>query len=108
MGGGQTLTLAFSRPELFRYVAAMSAAANGITEARYPAVFKDPSVLNQQFKVFWVGIGKDDTLTGPSNTALHDALSKAGITHTYAVGEGRHEWTVWRQHLRDVAPLLFK
>jgi len=108
MGGGQTLTLAFSRPELFRYVAAMSAAANGITEARYPAVFKDPSVLNKQFKVFWVGIGKDDTLTGPSNTALHDALSKAGITHTYAVGEGRHEWTVWRQHLRDVAPLLFK
>jgi len=108
MGGGQTLTLAFGRPELFRYVAAMSAAANGITEARYPAVFKDPSVLNQQFKVFWVGIGKDDTLTGPSNTALHDALSKAGITHTYAVGEGRHEWTVWRQHLRDVAPLLFK
>jgi len=108
MGGGQTLTLAFSKPELFRYVAAMSAAANGITEARYLAIFKDPSVVNKQFKVFWVGIGKDDTLTGPSNTALHDALSKAGITHTYAVGEGRHEWTVWRQHLRDVAPLLFK
>jgi enterochelin esterase family protein len=108
MGGGQTLNLAFSRPELFRYVAAMSAAAFGITEARYPAIFKDPSVVNKQFKVFWVGIGKDDTLTGPSNTTLHDALTKAGITHTYALGEGRHEWTVWRQHLRDVTPLLFK
>ena len=108
MGGGQTLNLAFSRPELFRYVAAMSAAAFGITDARYPAIFKDPSVVNKQFKLFWVGIGKDDTLTGPSNTTLHDALTKAGITHTYVLGEGRHEWTVWRQHLRDVTPLLFK
>jgi enterochelin esterase family protein len=108
MGGGQTLTLAFSKPELFRYVAAMSAAANGVTEARYPAIFKDPSVVNRQFKVFWVGIGKDDTLTGPSNRTLDEALTKAGITHTYVVGEGRHEWTVWRQHLRDVAPLLFR
>ena len=108
MGGGQTLTLAFSKPELFRYVAAMSAAANGITEARYPAIFKDPSVVNKQFKVLWVGIGKDDTLTGPSNKTLDEAFTKAGITHTYVVGEGRHEWTVWRQHLRDVAPLMFK
>ena len=108
MGGGQTLTLAFSKPELFRYVAAMSAAANGITEARYPAVFKDPSVVNKRFKVLWIGIGKDDSLTGPSNTTLHDALTKAGITHTYELGEGRHEWSVWRRHLRDVAPLLFK
>jgi len=108
MGGGQTLNLAFSKPELFRYVAAMSAAANGITEARYPAVFKDPSVVNKRFKVLWIGIGKDDSLTGPSNTTLHDALTKAGITHTYELGEGRHEWSVWRRHLRDVAPLLFK
>ena len=108
MGGGQTLTLAFSKPELFRYVAAMSAAAFGITEARYPAHFKDPSLLNKQFKVFWVGIGKDDGLTGPSNTTLNQALTKAGITHTYVLGEGRHEWSVWRNHLREVAPLLFK
>ena len=108
MGGGQTLNLAFSRPELFRYVAAMSAAANGITEARYPALFKDPSAINKQFKVLWIGIGKDDTLTGPSNTTLHDAFTKAGITHTYALGDGRHEWTVWRHHLNEVAPLLFK
>jgi enterochelin esterase family protein len=108
MGGGQTLTLAFSKPELFRYVAAMSAAAFGITEARYPAHFKDPSLLNKQFKVFWVGIGKDDGLTGPSNTTLNHALTKAGITHTYVLGEGRHEWSVWRNHLREVAPLLFK
>ena len=24
-------------------------------------VFKDPSFINKQFKLFWVGVGKDDT-----------------------------------------------
>jgi hypothetical protein len=24
------------------------------------------------------------------------------------VTEGRHEWVIWRHHLREVAPLLFK
>ena len=45
---------------------------------------------------------------GPSAKALDETLTKHNITHTFEVGEGRHEWVVWRHHLRDVAPLLFK
>jgi enterochelin esterase-like enzyme len=108
MGGGQTLNLAFSKPELFRYVVAMSPAANGVNETAYPAVFKDPAVVNKQFKLFWMGVGKDDTLVGPAVKTLDAALTKAGITHTFDVGEGRHEWTVWRSQLNKVAPLLFR
>jgi enterochelin esterase family protein len=108
MGGGHTLNIAFSRPELFRYVAAMSPAANGINEANYPAIFKDPSGINKQFKVFWMGVGKDDTLTGPGDRALNEAFTKANIKHTWKLTEGRHEWTVWRNHLNEVAQLMFK
>ena len=108
MGGGHTLNLAFSRPELFKYVAAMSPAAGGINETGYPATFKDPSGINKQFKVFWMGVGKDDTLTGPGDRALTEALTKAGIKHTFKLTDGRHEWTVWRHHLNEVAPLLFR
>jgi enterochelin esterase family protein len=108
MGGGHTLNIAFSRPELFRYVAAMSPAANGINEQNYPAIFKDPSAINKQFKVFWLGVGKDDTLTGPGDRALNEAFTKANIKHTWKLTEGRHEWTVWRNHLNEVAGLLFK
>jgi enterochelin esterase-like enzyme len=108
MGGGHTLNLAFSRPELFRYVVAMSPAANGINEAGYPAIFKDPSAINKQFKVFWLGVGKDDTLTGPGDRALNEAFVKAKINHTWKLTEGRHEWTVWRNHLNEIAPLMFK
>jgi enterochelin esterase-like enzyme len=45
---------------------------------------------------------------GPSAKTLDEALTKANITHTFQVGEGRHEWMVWRHHLHDVAPLLFQ
>jgi enterochelin esterase family protein len=108
MGGGQSINLAFARPELFRYVALMSPAANGRVADVYPAIFKDPSRLNRQFKLLWVGVGKDDGLTGPGDHAFVEALKKAGITHTFQVREGRHEWTVWRHQLREIAPLLFK
>ena len=108
MGGGQTLNIAFNRPDLFRYVVMMSPAAGPQAEQQYPAIFKDPSGINKQFKLFWIGVGKDDTLVGPGVRALDPVLTKAGIKHTFTIGDGRHEWTVWRHNLNDVAPLLFR
>jgi enterochelin esterase-like enzyme len=108
MGGGQTMNIAFNRPELFRYVVAMSPAAGQVNAQSYPAIFKDPSAINKQFKMFWMAVGKDDTLTGPGDRALDEALTKAAIKHSFKLTEGRHEWTVWRQHLNEIAPLLFR
>ncbi len=108
MGGGQTINIAFSRPELFRYVGLMSPAAGGNFATQYPNAVKDPAAINKQWKLLWMAVGKDDTLTGPGDKVFDEALTKAGIKHEFIVGEGRHEWTVWRYHLRDLAPLLFK
>jgi enterochelin esterase-like enzyme len=108
MGGGQTMNIAFNRPELFRYVVMMSPAAPRTPEQLYPAAFKDPSTLNKQFKLFWMAVGKDDTLTGPGDRDLTKAFEQAGIKHQFKLTDGRHEWTVWRHHLQEVAPLLFK
>jgi enterochelin esterase-like enzyme len=108
MGGGQTMNVAFNRPELFRYVVMMSPAAPRTPDQQYPAHFRDPSALNKQFKLFWMAVGKDDTLTGPGDLELTKALAKAGIKHQFKQTDGRHEWTVWRHHLNEVAPLLFK
>lgn len=107
MGGGQSMNLAFNRPDLFRYVVLMSPAANNVAQ-NYAEFLKTPSVPNKQFKLFWIGVGRDDTLTGPGDKVLDEVLTKAGITHEFVLGDGRHEWTVWRQHLRDVAPRLFR
>lgn len=45
---------------------------------------------------------------GPSAQALHELLTAKGITHTFRLTDGRHEWVVWRHHLNEVAPLLFR
>ena len=108
MGGGQTINLALGRPELFRYVALMSPAASGRVAEFYPAVAKSPDTYNKQFKVFWIGVGKDDGLTGPGDHAFVEALKENGVKQTFVVSPGRHEWTVWRHHLAQVAPLLFQ
>jgi enterochelin esterase family protein len=108
MGGGQTINLAFSKPELFKYVGLMSPAASGRVGEFYPAIVKNPAALNKQFKVFWIGVGKDDALTGPGDHAFVKALEGYGIKQTFVVRPGRHEWTVWRHQLAEFAPLLFR
>jgi enterochelin esterase family protein len=108
MGGGHSINIAFSRPELFRYVALMSPAAGGGVATFYPKIAETPDILNKQFKLFWVGVGKDDGLTGPGDKAFSEALTKIGVKHEFVLTEGRHEWTVWRHYLNDLAPKLFR
>jgi enterochelin esterase-like enzyme len=107
MGGGLTMNLAFNKPELFRYVAIMSM-GNANSEAAFPSFYAKPDAINKQFKLLWIAIGKDDTLIGNNAKALSDTLNAKGIKHTFLVTEGRHEWTVWRHHLNQLAPLLFR
>jgi len=108
MGGGQSINLALAKPELFRYVALMSPAASGRVAEFYPAITTRADAYNKQFKVFWIGVGKDDGLTGPGDHAFDETLKKHGIKHAFVVTPGRHEWTVWRHHLADLAPMLFR
>jgi enterochelin esterase-like enzyme len=108
MGGGQSINVAFNRPELFRYVILMSPLTPQNADQTYPAFFKDPAMPNKQFKLLWLGVGKDDTLVGNGVKSFEAVLTAKGVKHTFVVGEGAHEWTVWRHHLHDVAPMLFR
>jgi enterochelin esterase family protein len=107
MGGGQTAAIGFAHPDLFHSLVIMSAGSNN-ADTNYPEFFKDAAATNKQLKLLWMGIGKDDTLVGASAKALDALLTAKGIKHTFVVGEGRHEWVVWRHHLNEVAPLLFR
>jgi enterochelin esterase family protein len=107
MGGGQSAAIGFANPDTFRSIVIMSAGATN-ADQNYPAFFKDANATNKKLKLLWVGVGKDDKLVMAGTTALRDALTKSGIKHTFRETEGRHEWVVWRHHLREVAPLLFR
>jgi enterochelin esterase-like enzyme len=113
MGGGQAGRFGLKHLETFSHVGIMSAgmagggpAGSSATEA-IAALAADRAKVNKMIDLLWIACGKDDAaLKGAS--ALHQALEKAGIEHTYLETEGAHHWRVWRRYLRDVAPLLFK
>ena len=72
----------------------MSPAASGRVDQVYPGVMKNPASLNKQLKLFWIGVGKDDALTGPGDRAFDaDApRNTASRTHSWrqkAVTSGR-------------------
>jgi enterochelin esterase-like enzyme len=40
---------------------------------------------------------------------ISETLKANGIKHEFVLNPGyRHEWRLWRQHLWDFAPLLFR
>jgi len=108
MGGGQSINVAFNRPELFRYVILMSPATPQAPEQAYSNFFKNPEGMNKQFKLLWIGVGKDDTLVGNGVKNFEAVLTSKTINHRFLITNGAHEWTVWRYQLRDTAPLLFR
>ena len=107
MGGGQTIAIGFSHPDTFHSLVIMSSAAVAADSAAatYPAFFTPAT--NKKIKLLWIGIGKDDGLINGSK-ALDAALTASGVNHIFRITDGRHEWVVWRHHLREVAPLLFR
>ena len=107
MGGSLTMNVAFNRPDLFRYIIIMSSGGQNADQS-YPGFFSDPDAINEQLKLFWIAVGEDDSLVNSGSNALVELLTQYGIDHIYRITEGRHEWTVWRYHLNEFAPLLFK
>jgi enterochelin esterase-like enzyme len=106
MGGGQTIAVGFSHPDTFHWLVIMSAGSAN-ADTTYPEFFK-PEITNKKIRLLWMGVGKDDALVGAGAKTLDEALTKANIKHTFRVTDGRHEWVVWRHHLNEVAPQLFK
>jgi enterochelin esterase family protein len=106
MGGGQTIAVGFTHPDTFHSLVIMSAGSAN-AETTYPDFF-NAATTNKKLKLLWLGVGKDDALVGANAKALDAALTKAGVTHTFRLTEGRHEWVVWRHYLHEVAPLLFR
>jgi enterochelin esterase-like enzyme len=113
MGGGQAGRYGLRHLETFSTVGIMSAGLGGGGAAAatgadpVAALAADAAGANKQIDLLWIACGKEDAAMKGA-AALHDALAKAGIEHTFLETEGAHHWRVWRRYLRDLAPLLFK
>lgn len=106
MGGGQSLYLGLNNLDKFAWIGAFSASAGGLD----PVLTKlsaDVKSTNEQIKLLWIAIGKDDFLL-KTNQEFVQALKDKQIEHQYTETEGRHQWSTWRRYLAEFLPLLFR
>jgi enterochelin esterase family protein len=111
MGGMQTLTLTGNNPSMFGYIGVWSM---GLVDAAAMGLKPDPdqdtkfeTLKKSGYKLYWVGVGKDDFLY-KSVQNLRSELDKHGLIYTYRESTGGHTWANWRIYLSEFAPQLFK
>jgi enterochelin esterase family protein len=111
MGGMQTLTLTGNYPMMFGYIGVMSM---GLVDAATMGLKPDPdqdkkfeTLKNSGYKLYWVGVGKDDFLY-KSVQSLRSSLDKHGLKYIYRESTGGHSWANWRIYLSEFAPQLFR
>ena len=104
MGGLESLTVGLDHPELFAWVGGMSAAVHLVDPAATARL--DPAKAN--LRLLWIACGTADDLIGP-NRKLAASLKAAGFkVDTVETLNGMHTWTVWRENLAALTPLLFQ
>ncbi len=107
-GGGETLYLGLNNPELFSWVCGF---APGMLKDEFErnnaTAFANPAQTNQQLKLFWIGVGKEDGLYPVINDYLK-VLDEKKIKHETLISEGGHTWMNCKLYLNTIAQKLFK
>ena len=99
MGGGQALSIGFGNPSTFAWIGSFSGAGLRGKDLK--------ALANQPPRLIWLGCGTEDNLiTGARD--LHKSLDESGLHNTLFEVPGLHEWQVWRKHLNEFVPLLFR
>ena len=106
MGGGQSLAIGLTHPDLFAWVGGMSSAVFE-PETTLASVLADPKKTNARLKLLWFACGKDDFLL-QRNQQFDKLLTDHGIRHEYLETPGDHSWPLWRPYLAAFAPRLFR
>ena len=103
MGGRQSAMLSLHYPKAFGYVGMFSGTATvDDNEAALAALFAAKP------KLFWVGVGKDDTGIRAPSLKLKEYCDAHGYPMTYYESDGAHIWRNWRVYLTIFAQKLFK
>ncbi len=107
-GGGETLYLGLNNPTLFGWVCGFAPGMLKNEFERNNAVaFANPSAVNKQLKLFWIGVGKDDMLYNVVADYLK-VLDEKKIKHETFISEGGHTWMNCKLYLATISEKLFK
>lgn len=118
MGAMQSVAIGLAHPELFHYVLAYSggfgslgvesSGANVETQAPWKELLADSTVAKKSLRLLFLGCGQDEAgLLGPGKK-LASLLKEKGIRAEWADHPGGHVFSVWRNHLNESVPMLFR
>jgi enterochelin esterase family protein len=108
MGGGQAMRTGLAHLDKFAWIGTFSGALRDFNvETSYGGALRDATQANRQLRLLWIGCGTEDRLIDGARE-IHNALTERKVEHVWLEGSGSHEWQVWRKHLHDFAPRLFK
>ncbi|QIA08076.1 alpha/beta hydrolase-fold protein [Draconibacterium halophilum] len=116
MGANQTMRICMNNLDKFAYYGGFSGTSNYPSsdeinvETFLNGAFKNGKSVNDQIKVFWLGLGTKEPEPFPGSVgAFRNMLEKQGIDYVYYESpETAHEWQTWRRSLHQYAQLLFK
>jgi enterochelin esterase-like enzyme len=104
MGGGHTTSATLNYPGVFSYICPLSC---GIRESETLDA-QLQGIKKAGYKLYWIGVGKEDTGAYNGSLVLDKHLTDLGMEHTLYVSEDAHVWKNWRLYLNTFAQLLFK
>ena len=116
MGGDHTQTITNNNPGMFSYIGVFSMGIMNTSRGqsqqdtlklRQERDTKIEALKNSGYKLYWIGVGKDDFLY-QSVVTMRNLLDKHNFKYVYRESTGGHTWTNWRIYLSEFAPLLFK
>ena len=107
-GGGTSLYFGLNNMDKFSYVCGF---APGMLKNEFDrnnaGAFANPANTNKQLKLFWIGVGKDDSLHGIIEE-YKKLLDEKGIKYQALVSDGAHTWMNCKLYLSTIAQKLFK
>jgi enterochelin esterase-like enzyme len=98
----------FSNLDKFAWIGSYSAYLTlAVFDKHFSKLAADPEGTNQQLKLLWLGVGKDDFLYKQA-VAFQELLQERKIEHQSLVTGGGHAWMNARHYLAERMQLYFK
>ncbi len=104
MGGMPVALATNNNPKLFGYIAMFSCRpAADESMAKALTALKAAGAV----KLYWVSAGDTD-FAHDGAKLIYDLVLKTGFNTRWRETPGAHAWSIWRVHISELAPLLFR
>ena len=110
MGGREALYIGLTMADTFGYVGAFCPAPGVLPYDVEPGLFeKEEFVPAGGYEPFiMIAEGDSDNVVSSWPSTYHKTLEENGVTHTYYITEGGHDFKVWTNGLYNFAERIFK